>query len=76
MQNYIPPFVATASGFYASPLDVSMGRSMSLGGNLRYNTVPALVPPFTCNNIWTPLVTVQDLTNRNWIVNTPANTPN
>jgi hypothetical protein len=63
-----PYYLRAMPGINVVPLP-SMGIPYMAGAvGLRYNRIPALVPPFLCNAIGTPLVTIGQLTAQNWVL--------
>lgn len=61
------PIAPLYPGFTVVPLPTYGIPRMAGAVGLRYNRIPALVPPFTGNNAGLPLVTTPQLVAHNWI---------
>lgn len=64
----LPYYIRSMPGVSTVPLPTAGIPYMAGATGLRYNRIPALVAPFTCNNIRQPLVTIAALTSRNWVL--------
>ncbi len=65
---FIAPAGVTATTISQRPLTNNPVSLYDQFGGTRVNRIPALVPPFTCNNVGLPLVTTPQLVSQNWVM--------